>query len=65
MNAISAQEQQLIESLFQKIARHAAQSGLRDAGVDQLIQQRVGRTPGAVYAMVQLLIGQEQAITHL
>jgi hypothetical protein len=33
--------------------------------VDQLIQQWVGRTPGAVYAMVQLLIGQEQAITHL
>ncbi|QIS10984.1 DUF2076 family protein [Nocardia arthritidis] len=59
------QEQQAIDALFQKVAQHAAQSGPRNPQVEALIQQRVQQTPGALYAMAQLLIGQEQAIGQL
>ncbi|RJO69163.1 DUF2076 family protein [Nocardia panacis] len=59
------QEQQALDTLFQKLAQHSTQSGPRDPAMESLIQQRVQQTPGATYAMAQLLIGQEQAITQL
>ncbi|MEV6773496.1 DUF2076 family protein [Nocardia sp. NPDC051030] len=65
MNAHSTEAQRLIESLFHKIDRHAAQSGPQDPTVALLIQQRTARTPGAIYTMAQMLIGQERAIAQL
>lgn len=59
------QERQLIDSLFQNINQHAIQAGPRDPQVEELIEHRVGATPGATYHMAQMLIGQQQLIAQL
>lgn len=59
---MTPQEQQLIESLFQRLAQAAAQAGPRDPQAEALIQQRVQSLPGAVYYMAQTLLVQERAL---
>ena len=59
---MTPQEQQLIESLFQRLAQAAAQAGPRDPQAEALIQQRVQSLPGAAYYMAQTLLVQERAL---
>lgn len=59
---MTPQEQQLIESLFQRLTQGAAQSGPRDPEAEALIQQRVQSLPGAAYYMTQTLLVQERAL---
>jgi hypothetical protein len=59
---MNAQERQLIESLFQRLAQAAPQSGPRDPEAEALIQQRVQSLPGAAYYMAQTLLVQERAL---
>ena len=59
---MTPQEQQLIESLFQRLTQSAAQSGPRDPEAEALIQQRVQSLPGAAYYMAQTLLVQERAL---
>ncbi|WP_327147012.1 DUF2076 family protein [Nocardia sp. NBC_01327] len=61
----TSQAQQIVDGLFQKIDRQGARPGQRDPEVEALAQQRIARDPGAIDAMVQLLIGQDQAIAQL
>ncbi|HKF19352.1 MAG TPA: DUF2076 family protein [Candidatus Dormibacteraeota bacterium] len=59
---MTPQEQQLIESLFQRLTQSAAQSGPRDPQAEALIEQRVQSLPGAAYYMTQTLLVQERAL---
>src|SRR5215831_18451740 len=59
---MTPQEQQLIESLFQRLTQGAAQSGPRDPQAEALIEQRVQSLPGAAYYMTQTLLVQERAL---
>jgi hypothetical protein len=59
---MTPQEQQLIESLFQRLSQSAAQAGPRDPQAEALIQQRVQSLPGADYYMAQTLLVQERAL---
>lgn len=59
---MTPQEQQIIESLFQRLTQGAAQSGPRDPQAEALIQQRVASIPGAAYYMAQTMIMQERAL---
>lgn len=59
---MTPQEQQLIESLFQRLSQSAAQAGPRDQQAEALIQQRVQTLPGAAYYMAQTLLVQERAL---
>ena len=59
---MTPQEQQLIESLFQRLTQGAAQSGPRDPEAEALIQQRVQSLPGAAYYMTQTLLVQDRAL---
>lgn len=59
---MTPQEQQLIESLFQRLTQSAAQSGPRDPEAEALIQQRVQSLPGAAYYMAQTILVQERAL---
>jgi len=59
---MTPQEQQLIESLFQRLAQAAAQAGPRDPQAEALIQRHVQRMPGAAYSMAQTLLVQERAL---
>lgn len=59
---MTPQEQQLIESLFQRLTQSAAQSGPRDPEAEALIQQRVQSLPGAAYYMAQTMLVQERAL---
>ncbi|HXM55190.1 MAG TPA: DUF2076 family protein, partial [Candidatus Dormibacteraeota bacterium] len=55
---MTPQEQQMIESLFQRLARAAAQAGPRDPQAEAFIQQQMQRLPGAGYSMAQTLLVQ-------
>jgi hypothetical protein len=55
-------DQQAIESLFDKLAAVERQSPPRDAGSEAYIRERVARQPGAPYYMAQTIIVQEQAL---
>ncbi|WP_442791107.1 DUF2076 domain-containing protein [Nocardia sp. NBC_01327] len=57
----TSQAQQIVDGLFQKIDRQ----GPRDPQVQALVQQRVAHDPGAIAAMAQMLIRQDQAIAQL
>ena len=59
---MTPQEQQLIESLFQRLTQSAPQSGPRDPQAEALIEQRVQSLPGAAYYMTQTLLVQERAL---
>src|SRR5262249_51407688 len=59
---MTPQEQQIIESLFQRLTQAAAQAGPRDPEAEALIQQQQQRFPGAPYYMAQTLILQERAL---
>jgi uncharacterized protein len=59
---MTPQEQQIIESLFQRLTQAAAQSGPRDPEAEALIQQRLQSFPGGPYYMAQTLILQERAL---
>lgn len=59
---MTPQEQQLIESLFQRLTQSAAQSGPRDPEAEALIQERVQSLPGAAYYMAQAMLVQERAL---
>jgi uncharacterized protein len=59
---MTPQEQQLIESLFQRLAQGAAQAGPRDPEAEALIQRHVQSLPGAAYYMAQTLLVQERAL---
>ena len=52
----------MIESLFQRLSRAAAQAGPRDPDAEALIQQRFQAMPGAAYYMAQTLLVQERAL---
>src|SRR5262249_58577110 len=62
VDLMTPQEQQLIESLFQRLTQGAAQSGPRDPQAEALIEQRVQSLPGAAYYMTQTLLVQERAL---
>jgi uncharacterized protein len=59
---MNPQEQQMIESLFQRLAQAAPQAGPRDPEAEALIQQRFQSLPGAAYYMAQTLLMQERAL---
>lgn len=59
---MTPEEQQLIESLFQRLTQSAAQSGPREPEAEALIQQRVQSLPGAAYYMAQTILVQERAL---
>jgi hypothetical protein len=55
-------EQQIIDSMFQRLAQAAAQAGPRDPQAEAYIQQRLASFPGGPYYMAQALILQERAL---
>jgi uncharacterized protein len=55
-------DQQAIESLFDKLAAVERQSPPRDAESEAFIRERVARQPGASYYMAQTIVVQEQAL---
>ena len=59
---MNPQEQQMIESLFQRLTQAAPQAGPRDPEAEALIQQRFQALPGAAYYMAQTLLMQERAL---
>jgi hypothetical protein len=59
---MNPQEQQMIESLFQRLTQAAPQAGPRDPEAEALIQQRFMALPGAAYYMAQTLLVQERAL---
>src|SRR5262245_43503996 len=59
---MTPQEQQIIESLFQRLTQAAAQAGPRDPEAEALIQQHLQRFPGGPYYLAQTLILQERAL---
>jgi hypothetical protein len=59
---MTPQEQQMIESLFQRLTQGAPQAGPRDPQAEALIQQHVQNLPGAAYYMAQTLLVQEHAL---
>jgi hypothetical protein len=58
------QEREIIEGLFQRIAKVARCSPLRDAEAEDLIRARVAEQPVAVYYMAQAIVMQEVGL-HL
>ncbi len=62
---MQSQEQQLIESLFNRIKQAESQSGARDAGAEQLIRQHLHQQPDAPYYMAQAILIQEAALKKL
>ena len=59
---MTPQERQMIESLFERLARNAPAAGPRDPEAEALIQQRMQTLPGAAYYMAQTLVVQERAL---
>jgi hypothetical protein len=59
---MNPQEQQMIDSLFQRLAQAAPQAGPRDPEAEALIQQHFQTLPGAAYYMAQTLLMQERAL---
>jgi uncharacterized protein len=59
---LNPQEQQVIDSLFQRLAQGAVQAGPRDPQAEALIQQHFAQLPGAAYYMAQTMLVQERAL---
>ena len=55
-------DQQAIETLFDKIARVERQSPPRDAQAEAFIRERIAAQPGAPYYMAQTIVVQEAAL---
>ena len=55
-------DQQAIESLFEKLANVERQSPPRDAEAEAFIREQIARQPGAPYYMAQTIVVQEQAL---
>ena len=58
----NSQDQQAIDSLFDRIEDVAAKSAPRDSAAEALIQQRLRNYPPAPYYMAQTILVQEQAL---
>ncbi|WP_028032052.1 DUF2076 domain-containing protein [Chelativorans sp. J32] len=55
-------DQQAIESLFEKLADVERQSPARDDEAEAFIREQIARQPGAPYYMAQTIVVQEQAL---
>lgn len=62
---MQSEEQKLIDDLFGRLKQAESQSGNRDSGAEQRIQQHVQSQPGAPYYMAQAIIIQEAAMKKL
>lgn len=56
-------DQQAIESLFDKLAEVERQSAPRESEAEAFIRERIARQPGAPYYMAQTIVVQEQALS--
>lgn len=61
----SADEQRLINGLFDRIKQAEQQTGERDAEAARLIKERLDAQPAAPYYMAQTIIIQESALERL
>jgi len=59
---MNPQEQQMIDSLFQRLTQAAPQAGPRDPEAEALIQRHFQSLPGAAYYMAQTLLVHERAL---
>jgi len=57
---MTPQEQQLVVDLFERLASLEGQR--RDADAERLIREGLGRAPNAVYALVQSVLVQDEAL---
>ncbi|NGO53754.1 DUF2076 domain-containing protein [Allomesorhizobium camelthorni] len=55
-------DQQAIQSLFEKLAKVEPQAPSRDPEAEAYIHQQIARQPGAPYYMAQTIVVQEQAL---
>ncbi|RWM95649.1 MAG: DUF2076 domain-containing protein, partial [Mesorhizobium sp.] len=55
-------DQQVIATLFEKLANVEQQTPPRDAEAERFINDQIARHPGAPYYMAQTIIVQEQAL---
>jgi hypothetical protein len=55
-------DQQAIESLFEKLANVERQAPPRDPEAEAYIREQIARQPGAPYYMAQTIVVQEQAL---
>src|SRR5579871_6332756 len=58
--AMTPQEQQLVADLFDRLASLEGQR--RDPDAERLIREGLGRAPNAVYALVQSVLVQDEAL---
>jgi len=58
----TSQDQQAIDSLFDRIEHVARDSAPRDADAEKMIQERLRQYPPAPYYMAQTILVQEQAL---
>lgn len=61
----SNEEKQLIEGLFDRLAKAEKETGERDPQASEQIQQRVAAQPHSPYYMAQTIIIQEEALKRL
>lgn len=57
---MTPQERQLVDDLFERLAR--LETAPRDADAEQAIAQGLSRAPNAVYALVQTVLVQDEAL---
>jgi uncharacterized protein len=55
-------DQQAIQSLFEKLAKVERQAPPRDPEAEAYIREQITRQPGAPYCMAQTIVVQEQAL---
>jgi hypothetical protein len=55
-------DRDVIEGLFDRIARVERRSGPRDRGAEALINAKIGQQPAAPYYMAQTILMQEKAL---
>src|SRR5262245_60637051 len=58
--AMTPQEQQLVADLFDRLA--SLESQRRDPDAERLIREGLGRAPNSVYALVQSVLVQDEAL---
>src|SRR3954462_12290248 len=61
-NAMTPQERQLIDDLFDRLAR--LENAPRDPQAMSVIMQGLRRAPNAIYALVQTALVQDEALRH-
>ncbi|EJF32643.1 MULTISPECIES: DUF2076 domain-containing protein [Enterobacteriaceae] len=62
---MQAEEQRLIDGLFDRLKQAESQSATRDAAAEQRIAQHLSQQPGAAYYMTQTILIQEAAMKQL